>query len=90
MRILGKVLSWENSIGKDPYDNTTILKPDSQIIIKDMWVDYQYKTDFNPCYEHYWIYSFAIWLKIPYDRKEQNKLPQFDGIKEQDKKAVSF
>ena len=80
----------KNSIGKDPCDNTTILKPNSQLILKDMWVNYQYKTEFNPYHDHDGVYSFAIWLKIPYDWKEQNKLPQFDGIKEQDKKAGSF
>ena len=54
------------------------------------WVNYQYQHEFNPYHHHGGIYSFAIWLKIPYDWKEQNKLPFLDGMKENDKKASNF
>ena len=55
-----------------------------------MWANYQYKTEFNPYHVHDGVYSFAIWLKIPCDWREQNKLPHFDCIKKQDKKAGCF
>ena len=37
------------------------------------WVNYQKQYEFNPSHNHDGIYSFVIWLKIPYDWEEQNK-----------------
>ena len=37
------------------------------------WVNYQKQYDFNPSHNHDGVYSFVIWLKIPYQWKEQNK-----------------
>ena len=53
-------------------------------------VNYQYKNEFNPYHDHTGIYSFAIWMKIPYDSKYQHKLPQFLDIKEIHRKAGDF
>tara|TARA_Y100001968_G_scaffold199544_1_gene183123 strand:+ start:717 stop:1352 length:636 start_codon:yes stop_codon:yes gene_type:complete len=37
------------------------------------WVNYQKQHDFNPTHDHTGVYSFVIWLKIPYEYEEQNK-----------------
>ena len=37
------------------------------------WVNYQKKHEFNPLHNHSGIYSFVIWMKIPYDCEKQNK-----------------
>ena len=37
------------------------------------WVNYQKQGDFNPLHNHSGIYSFVIWMKIPYDYKKQNQ-----------------
>ena len=58
------------------------MGPDSQLVLDKFWVNYQYKTEFNPYHDHSGVYSFAIWLKIPYDWEDQHKLPQFSYIKE--------
>ena len=39
--------------------------------LKKLWVNYQKKHDFNPLHIHSGIFSFAIWVKIPYDVKEE-------------------
>ena len=44
-----------------------------QYVMKPWWVNYQKQYDFNPCHNHDGIYSFVIWLKIPYQWEEQNK-----------------
>ena len=67
-----------------------MLKPNTKLILNQFWVNYQYKTEFNPYHDHSGVYSFAIWMKIPYDCKEQNKLPFLDGIREGDKKVGCF
>ena len=36
------------------------------------WVNYQKKHEFNPIHNHSGVYSFVIWMKIPYDSKKQN------------------
>ena len=37
------------------------------------WVNYQKKHEFNPLHNHSGIYSFVIWMKIPYDSRKQNQ-----------------
>ena len=37
------------------------------------WVNYQKQNEFNPLHNHSGIYSFVIWMKIPYDYKKQNQ-----------------
>ena len=43
--------------------------------LADFWVNYQYQTEFNPIHNHFGIYSFVIWMKIPTDHREQKQLP---------------
>ena len=58
--------------------------------LHQLWVNYQNQYEVNPCHDHAGLFSFAIWMKIPYDCKEQNKLPFLDGIREDDKKVGCF
>ena len=37
------------------------------------WVNYQKQNEFNPIHNHGGVYSFVIWMKIPYDSKKQNQ-----------------
>ena len=41
--------------------------------LKTLWVNFQKKHEFNPVHHHTGLYSFVIWLKIPYDYKEEFK-----------------
>ena len=43
--------------------------------LKSFWVNYQKETEFNPLHNHFGIYSFVIWMKIPTDYREQKQLP---------------
>ena len=58
--------------------------------LHQLWVNYQNQYEVNPCHDHAGLFSFAIWMKIPYDCKEQNKLPFLDGIREDDNKVGCF
>mgnify|MGYP001293560622 CR=1 FL=1 len=42
-----------------------------QYYMSDFWVNYQNQHEYNPIHNHRGIYSFAAWLKIPTDFKEQ-------------------
>lgn len=37
----------------------------------NIWINYQKKHEFNPVHDHSGIYSFVIWLKVPYDLQEE-------------------
>ncbi len=37
------------------------------------WVNFQKQTEFNPIHKHGGVYSFVIWMKIPYNSKKQNQ-----------------
>ena len=41
--------------------------------LDEWWVNYQKQGEFNPLHSHTGIYSFVIWMKIPFDYREQNK-----------------
>ena len=43
--------------------------------LRMMWVNYQKQGEFNPLHDHTGVYSFVVWMKIPTDWKEQNKIP---------------
>ena len=76
--------------GADPVSPNALLGSKSQLVLNSFWVNYQYKTEFNPYHNHSGVYSFAIWLKIPYAWDDQKKLPQFNAIKEKQIKAGNF
>lgn len=41
---------------------------------KTFWVNYQKKGEYNPIHHHSGLYSFVIWIKIPYDLQEEKNL----------------
>lgn len=57
--------------------DTSNLLTDSEFIDsleQDMpWVNKMSRTEFNPYHKHRGIYSYVIWLKIPYDYEEEKK-----------------
>ena len=79
-----------NNNGMDPTSSNTIFSSNVPLILNDLWVNYQYKNEFNPYHDHGGVYSFAIWLKIPYDSKELALLPQFKEIDPSQRKAGGF
>lgn len=40
--------------------------------LSSWWVNYQKQNEFNPLHYHVGVYSFAIWLKIPFSFETQN------------------
>jgi hypothetical protein len=43
--------------------------------IKDLWINFQKKYEYNPMHNHNGELSFVIWITIPYDLKEELSLP---------------
>ena len=61
------------------YSHITSLSSNSinvkKFVLKEFWVNYMNKHEFNPIHNHGGVFSFVIWLKIPFDFKEQYNLP---------------
>ena len=79
-----------NLAGVDPVAQNSLLGPGSELVLNRFWVNYQYKTEFNPFHDHYGVYSFAIWMRIPYSWEEQKKLSQFRDMNDRDIRAGCF
>ena len=41
--------------------------------LKRLWVNYQRKYDFNPLHIHSGLFSFVIWVSVPYELEEERK-----------------
>ena len=61
-----------------------------KLYLQHVWVNYQYKHEFNPIHLHQGMYSFVIWMKIPTDWREQSDLPFLKGVERHNRKASNF
>lgn len=43
-----------------------VLDSDLPISLKSAWVNFQKKYEFNPVHRHSGVYSFILWIEIPY------------------------
>jgi hypothetical protein len=39
--------------------------------VEDLWINLQRRHEFNPIHIHHGLYSFVIWMQIPYDIQEE-------------------
>lgn len=49
------------------------------LCLTDLWVNFQGKNQVNPIHSHTGVFSFVIWVEIPYDIEEENKLSQISN-----------
>jgi hypothetical protein len=63
----------ELPIAKQHSDSLSYLSDNKPFYLHDMWVNYMKKHEFNPPHGHSGIYSFVIFVKIPYDLKKEEK-----------------
>ena len=62
----------ENGVIRDFNNNSSEL---TELYLNKLWVNYQYKHEFNPMHTHGGVLSFVIWIKIPTECEEQHNLP---------------
>lgn len=53
------------------FESTDWNLKNKKITLESIWVNFMYKNDFNPLHGHSGIMSFVIWMKIPYDIKNE-------------------
>lgn len=54
--------------------NYSILTEDAEMVLGPIWVNHQQRHEFNPPHGHEGVYSFVIWVKIPYDLEEEKNV----------------
>ena len=52
-----------------------VVKENLSCYLDSLWVNFQKQNEFNPLHYHDGLFSFAIWVKIPTDWREQHTLP---------------
>tara|TARA_A100001515_G_scaffold3424_1_gene3458 strand:+ start:2394 stop:2996 length:603 start_codon:yes stop_codon:yes gene_type:complete len=64
-------------------NNLKIFDPNPQkLVLSSMWVNYQKKYEFNPVHTHGGVFSFIMFVKIPFTiEEEKNKSPGIESIR---------
>ena len=68
--------------------NLNILTTNVPVVLDQCWVNFQKKYEFNPPHNHTGIFSFVIWINVPYDIKEEHELSP--GMESNANKAGGF
>ena len=56
-------------------EDHSVLTENKPYMLESMWVNFQKKHEFNPVHKHSGVYSFVIWMQIPYTHEEQTEVP---------------
>jgi len=71
-----KFIYW--ACGQEPvytsWRDMAVMSEDKPVYLDKLWVNYQKKYEFNPPHDHSGFVSFVIFVKIPYDLKEEEKM----------------
>ena len=68
-----------NCIGNNPIasnylNKIDILNKDCFLFLDKSWINFQKKHEFNPLHDHQGVFSFIIFMQIPYKLKEELKV----------------
>lgn len=76
--IIDKII--ENNVLMNYLNSLNIFTPNPQkLVLESLWVNYQKKHEFNPVHNHDGVFSFVIFIQIPYIiEEEKSKSP---GVK---------
>jgi len=55
--------------------NIKILNKNLPYRLNAIWANYQKKYEFNPYHDHYGLFSFVIWVKVPYLIEDEISIP---------------
>src|SRR5210317_1128009 len=70
--IIGKAIENKNLI--DSLKEIDILFPNNQpLTLGNLWVNFQSKYEFNPIHNHNGVFSFILFLKIPFLSQDELK-----------------
>ena len=62
-----------NKVFEQYIKTITLLSENKPLYLDSFWVNYMKKHEFNPIHDHKGLYSFVIFVKIPYDLKKEER-----------------
>jgi hypothetical protein len=86
--LLPYVQAHENEFQYVSTINSVRTENDYRLELASLWVNFQKPTEYNPLHEHGGLYSFVIWLNIPYDLEEEKQ--KFSKAKDKANQASTF
>ena len=89
-KIYGMLNQFSNNFITRDKNNKELRPIRNSIDLDSFWVNFQKKHEFNPVHNHSGLFSFVIWLKIPYEYEEQSKIQFLDGMQEESKAPGNF
>lgn len=57
----------------DYLSSVNVLTKDLPFVLGDPWVNFQKKHEYNPIHCHRGVFSFVIWIKVPYEIENEMK-----------------
>ena len=79
---------YENTFGKSYKDITNTQK--KHYVLRNLWMNLQKKHEYNPLHDHSGAYSFALWMKIPYDVNTEKNLQNSVLSKNKENSSFNF
>jgi hypothetical protein len=89
--LLWEQLMLSTKVYEDRYyypKNYKFLDKDCSLCFGNVWANFMKKHEFNPVHDHTGIWSFVIWIKIPYDINEE--LAKSPGLNANQNLASTF
>lgn len=56
-------------------DRLGFLSENVPLVLDSLWVNFQKKHEFNPVHNHQGLYSFVLWIDVPYDIADEIASP---------------
>jgi len=57
-------------------DSIGILTESVDMVLSEVWINFQKRNEFNPVHSHSGVYSFVIWIDIPYEISKERSVPR--------------
>jgi hypothetical protein len=70
-----KMFEFINTEIRSIYQRINIEGKKIEPYLTGLWVNFQKKGEFQPIHSHTGVFSFVIWMDIPYHSKDEAKLP---------------
>lgn len=70
------------------FSNFNMLMRDAPIVLESSWVNFQESGEYNPMHNHSGVLSFALWVNVPYNIKDEMDL--FPDMAVEKNKAACF
>jgi hypothetical protein len=63
----------ENNFLLEHFKNIEILKEPQKLVLGNLWVNFQKKNEFNPVHYHSGVFSFILFIQIPFLMSDELK-----------------